>query len=702
MGISSKLSTETFRFFEKFGGNEAVPESIQRPPTAVKRNNNQRMEPFAWIAAIPAAFIGALFVNSLRWIFKLPTDAILSTWEVNEADPKDVESLIEDESEAKKTPSDNSNVQVASKKKTKAGYGFGDRKRHYVFGFPGLLIGLPLAVASGLFVALVFRMPKNVIISAYQAALLALELAASETLSNFTGFNRHWFLKLLGSPGILVGLTLASPVVAVILVVRLLRHGWKFPYHSILSFVSTIQTILKAVSPEDSKFNVELQNAQERNFFQRFILGGIGAISGAFVGVALASPIIAIRFITNTLKVFYHNTKVLINWGFQRHVFNDSYLDNISSRNANFKLGSLATFRSNAANLKFGFLGLPLAFLISGTAAVLIRGGRIFLPIFLGAVFAGPSIIRRGGDEIRKFFTGQRLDPANKGNIDDVDFEVHRRIFANIKPWSGRPDVNLPLTPREPGVSELGGGFIINLFTLRNWSKFVRKIFTFNGQTLEEEFLSKMYNNLSESFEAAQTRINSKRNEIQDQVTELSEKNAELEEEITKIRLGNSGLRKALQLPRLISKQVKINNLITGLNEENRLLDAESAARNSVDAPDVKTDKLIDLSVNQMKHSYKDQSSITMSDVEKAANDSTLDNLGAFVKDKLKERRKQVLVANSNKADDPPPYIPSEYPEPVYAELPNFFFKYKEPSAPPAGDGKESKQDANYGLSTSG
>ncbi|MBA2648782.1 MAG: hypothetical protein H0U75_04130 [Legionella sp.] len=673
MSYLNDLATEVFRAYEQLGGNEAIE---WKKPFAVSMTKSKDFEPFAYFPGLIAALPMAFLAISFKWAKQLPSQTFDWTWLIEEPNEtmSSVEPIkpVEVRSVGESMSAEPLLFKPSEKNLSLASNPFGKRVGHKVLGILGFLIGSAFSVLIFAAISLI-RMPKQIWQTGIRTAAFMIHNVVGtqqhEREAIFGDLNRHFYLKALGSPGLVIGFAIAIVPTLVIGGIRAVYNIRSFPKHTFKTTMWVIRAMLNQVSSPDSSLYTR-NLTDDRDYLQRFGLGILGVAIGVPIGFLMAAPIAIVRTISNTFKVISHLSKAAINIAFERRLFKGKFLDNMPE---------------NGINLKFGVLGIPLgAGAMAGILATVLFF-RYVVPTIANLFFMPLSILRRMAGESYKLATNKQL-LSNQGALKNKDFDTIKLIMANKSWLNGRPDPKLPLIPREGvGSSEIGGSFFQNLFTPRNWAKFLRKVVTRNTQGLEEKFLSKVVKKLSEADAIAVAHLCDKRNLLQQEVVELKATKEQIKVEISSINSGTSGVRKKLKLPILNYKLENTHDSIKGISNEIDLISGEIDTRTS--GNECRNTELIDVTVKEMKRSYRFESAFTMSRVEKESNDGTLDLLAKFLK--------HTLSCNRIEEDEEFPPPPYNEDEPLYVPLPNFMFSsQRTPSAPPAYASNEQKDDS--------
>jgi hypothetical protein len=171
-----------------------------------------------------------------------------------------------------------------------------------VLGFPGILIGVPcgalLALLEGSF-RLINYLSKHIYLSAQSTLSIFMNFVLPQNKQLSLVDQRSLFERLVvGFPGIVLGLILSIPVMAFILLGRIIDDSFETCTRT---FISCCRLLLHP-NDKNELHGVGLEENDMRLWYERYILGAPGFILGltfalpAMLGIAIG------RFITNNWK----------------------------------------------------------------------------------------------------------------------------------------------------------------------------------------------------------------------------------------------------------------------------------------------------------------------------------------------------------------------------------------------------------------
>jgi|GEM_PF-6138798 len=584
--IWDKVADAAARQYEYLGANDVLELADK---SDLEINQEKSMDVFgAVFSTLPTVFFAWLVIN-INWLHYLTNQTRHWIWNIGGEQVRANPTL---------------NIQSD---------GFPNRPGQYILGGLGfgMVLGAGLSVATGLFVA-ALRMPKQILISAYYGYEHVLGLALPRVLQANSMDNRHLFLKFLGLPGALIGGVMAAPVAMVIGSIRILFNAIFIPYYSVFSGVHAYTAVLSQVEERrDYALNYEFQ---QLDFLQKYILGFPGLVIGGCLGSLVGMSIVLKKIIDNSYTTFTHLSKTYLNTAFERDIFEHGGIYYLRGRNAHLGFGAPGIL-----------LSVPVAFFAASIAVLRYAG-----PVVMGTLMLAPSIVRRVLDEGFKGFFGTWRLTSKPAMLNGEQHQVFRIIYANKNAMDGRLPENtrFHVPPTGGFDTESGGGFWYNVLNGKNILKFIRKVFTFNAQTLHEEALDRIYRHLNSKAPKAseQADPNIRKRQILEQKL-----NYLLSEKEKMFQQGSSlSYYSQWRLDGLTGKLAITQQAIEFIDREARICECFQRG-NRAEAINM----TIDLAVDELKQTYRHKSPFMMSMQQKNDNDHDLNQLSQFIKQEL-------------------------------------------------------------------
>lgn len=345
----------------------------------------------------------------------------------------------------------------------------GERKWYYryLLGFPGGIIGFALGVVSMIAIA-IGRFFTNSTKTGWRTFVTMSNLFLPSDLQiGSDGLwkedHRHWFRKyIIGSPGLIIGGVAGIFSMLSIGLGRIVTNSFK-SFHEIFVVMSNV-ALPVGLPLETPHYGVDVDN---RKWYYRYLLGGLGGFLGFFAGVASMILIGLARVAYQSSESFAALTGSLLNGAFEKPIF-----------------PGLRNDKRSGPEKGIGVLGYIISAVVCVPLSIVIYVVRQLPLIVVALIGLILSPFLAVGKSISKCVKPPRFAEDNVSlslimGQDDVSLTMGRfkNLYSALN-WGGDFNVGTTIVPGRDGRKEP--------------MSFVRKCVTLNAKSLTERILDEV------------------------------------------------------------------------------------------------------------------------------------------------------------------------------------------------------------------
>ena len=357
----------------------------------------------------------------------------------------------------------------------------------YLVGAPGLLLGAVIgtvsvaAVSAGRIISNSWR--SMLFVTTKMTNLVLPDDAQNATAEEPSATLRY----LVGAPGLLLGAVIGTVSVAAVSAGRIISNSWK-------SMISVTKTMTNFALHESDQFSNENTTVSEekknggnkkislipddsapnkRSWVLKYLIGTPGIIAGFLIGAIGFTSVVFSRILINSPNTFFDVSGAFLNVAIEREVFNG--------------LQNKSTVQKRWG---FGFPGALLSLSVAALGAGILTVRRA-IPISLGIITSPLTALWRLSRESWKYYNGlfRFAEKTVEKPFDPAKAKL-KNLFSSLTAMGDLPE-GKPVTSAGNGPIYTDGFF-------KPFFKFLRKALTFNQQTLTEQVLSKVVENLNQ------------------------------------------------------------------------------------------------------------------------------------------------------------------------------------------------------------